>query len=80
MKLMILKMHERIHIYHKSGSFVEIHPNGDVVTHTANGFKSVTGNEKIHVTGNMEITCDGDMEINCTGDFEVNANRIDFNK
>jgi hypothetical protein len=62
---------ERIHIYHKSGTFVEIHPNGDVVTHTKNGFKTVTGNEKIHVTGDMEIVCDGN--------FKVTATRIDLN-
>lgn len=62
---------ERIHIYHKSGTFVEMHPNGDVVTHTKNGFKTVTGNEKIHVTGDMEITVDGT--------FKVVANRIDLN-
>jgi hypothetical protein len=63
--------YERIHIYHKSGTFVEMHPNGDVVTHTKNGFKTVTGNEKIHVTGDMEIVCDGD--------FKVTAKRIDLN-
>ena len=62
---------ERIHIYHKSGTFVEIHPNGDVVTHTKNGFKTVTGNDKIHVTGDMEIVCDGN--------FKVTATRIDLN-
>ena len=62
---------ERIHILHKSGTFVEMHPNGDVVTHTKNGFKTVTGNEKIHVTGNMEIVCDGN--------FKVTAARIDLN-
>ena len=62
---------ERIHIYHKSGTFVEMHPNGDVVTHTKNGFKTVTGNEKIHVTGDMEIVCDGN--------FKVTATRIDLN-
>ena len=62
---------ERIQIYHKSGTCVNMHPNGDVVTHTKNGFKTVTGNEKIHVTGNMEIVCDGN--------FKVTAARIDLN-
>ena len=57
---------ERIHIYHKSGTFVEMHPNGDVVTHTSNGFKTVTGNEKIHVTKDMEITADGNINITST--------------
>jgi len=56
----------RIHIYHQSGTFVEMHHNGDVVTHTANGFKTVTGNERIHVTGNMDITADGNIDIRST--------------
>ena len=47
---------ERIHIYHKSGSFVEFHPNGDVVTQHKNGFKLTAGDEKIHITGKLEIT------------------------
>ena len=58
---------ERIHIYHKSGSFVEFHPNGDVVTHHANGFKAVAGNDKIHVTGNFELFVDGDMKVTVKG-------------
>jgi len=63
---------ERIHIYHKSGTFVEMHPNGDVVTHTKNGFKTVTGDEKIHVTGNLEIHADGDITMTTGGKIFLN--------
>ncbi len=63
---------ERIHIYHKSGTFVEMHPNGDVVTHTKNGFKTVTGNEKIHVTGDLEIHADGDIKMTTGGKIFLN--------
>lgn len=78
---------ERIHIYHRSGTFVEIHPNGDVVTHTKNGFKTVTGNDKIHVTGDLDITVDGNMNLTVggnvtekiTGNLDVDAARIDLN-
>ena len=54
---------ERIHIYHKSGTFVEMHPEGDVVTHHKNGFRTVTGNDKLHVTGDLNIVADGDITI-----------------
>ena len=54
---------ERIHIYHKSGTFVEIHPNGDVVTQHKNGFRTVTGNDKLHVTGDLNIVADGHITI-----------------
>ena len=71
---------ERIHIYHKSGTFVEMHPNGDVVTHMKNGFKTVTGNDKIHVTGTMDMVIDGDMNINVVGDVAMNGATINLNR
>ena len=54
---------ERIHIYHKSGTFIEMHPNGDVVTHHKNGFRTVTGNDKLHVTGDLNIVADGNITM-----------------
>ena len=78
---------ERIHVYHKSGTFVEIHPNGDVVTQHKNGWRSVTGNDKLHVTGNMDIVVDGNVTWTVkgnvtekiTGNLDVDAARIDLN-
>jgi hypothetical protein len=54
---------ERIHVYHRSGTFIEMHPNGDVVTHHKNGFRTVTGNDKLHVTGDLNIVADGNVTI-----------------
>ena len=62
----------RIHIYHRSGSFVEMHPNGDVVTHHKNGFKTVHGNDKVYITGDLEITVNGDMNLTVKGDLTEN--------
>jgi hypothetical protein len=58
---------ERIHIYHKSGSFVEFHPNGDVVTHHKNGFTTASGNNKIHIKGDLDIKVDGDYNLTVLG-------------
>ena len=71
---------ERIHIFHKSGTFVEMHPNGDVVTHMKNGFKTVTGNDKLHVTGTMDMVIDGDMNINVVGNVAMNGATINLNR
>ena len=87
--------HSRIHIYHRSGSFVEMHPNGDVVTHHKNGFKTVNGNDKVFITGNLDITVNGNMNVTVKGDvtetfegnqtttitknLDVDAARIDLN-
>lgn len=79
--------HSRIHIYHRSGSFVEMHPNGDVVTHHKNGFKTVHGNDKVYITGDLDITVDGNMNLtvggnvteSITGNLDIDAARIDLN-
>lgn len=79
---------ERIHVYHKSGTFIEIHPNGDVVTQHKNGWRSVTGNDKVHVTGDMTLVVDGNMNVtvggnqttNVTGNVKIKGKRIDLNK
>lgn len=73
--------YSRIHIYHRSGSFVEMHPNGDVVTHHKNGFKAVHGNDKVYITGDLDITVNGNMNVtvkgnlteNITGNMDINV-------
>ena len=78
---------ERIHVYHKSGTFVEMQPNGDVVTQHKNGFRTVTGNDKLHVTKDLDIIVDGNINlssrknINITalGNIDARATRIDLN-
>ena len=64
--------HERIKIYHTSGTFVEFHPNGDVVTQLKNGFRSVIGDDKIHVTGDMVFKVDGTLDIDAKA-VNINA-------
>lgn len=69
--------YERIHIYHKSGTFIEMHPNGDVVAHHKNGFRTVTGNDKIHVTGDMVLKVDGNLRIESDSlDMTANTGEI----
>lgn len=57
---------ERVHIYHNSGSYVEINKNGDVVYKSVNDmFNIAANNSNIHVEGNMIITVVGDALIQC---------------
>ena len=78
---------ERIHVFHKSGTFIEMQPNGDVVTQHKNGFRTVTGNDKLHVTKDLDIIVDGNINlsarknINITalGNIDARATRIDLN-
>ena len=54
---------ERINVRHMSGTFVEIHPNGDVVQSNGNRFQITTGNDNVHITGVCNITVDGDTNL-----------------
>ena len=55
----------RIHIYHNSGSFIEIHPNGEmVIKSTGGGYKVTMGDDNMYVQGNLNITTDGNATFN----------------
>ena len=70
---------ERIRERHKSGTFYEIHPNGDKVEHIVkDNYQVVAGNNSIHVTGDVNIYVDGTTTVHCslttlTGDLRVNG-------
>jgi hypothetical protein len=56
---------ERIHTYHKSGSFVEFQPDGSRVQKiVGDDFEIVYGNKTLHVEGNLNINVTrGDVNI-----------------
>ena len=63
---------ERIHTYHKSGTFEEIHPNGTKVTKIVkDNYEIVFGDNNIYVKGNLNVVVDKDANIKIGG--KVNA-------
>jgi len=55
---------ERIHTYHRSGSFEEYHPDGKKVSKTVgDGFDLVMGNKNLHVGGNLTIVVEGNFNL-----------------
>ncbi len=64
---------ERIHIYHKSGTHVEMQPNGDVVAQHANGFRSVTGNDKLYASGDVNWIIEGNVNFSVLKDITFGA-------
>jgi hypothetical protein len=59
---------ERIRERHKSGTFYEIHPNGDKVEHIVkDNYQVVAGNNSIHVTGNVNVFVDGNANLTIAG-------------
>ena len=84
----------RIHIYHNSGSFIEIHPNGEMIIKSTSGAYKVTmGNDNMYVQGNLNITTDGNAvfkaanyifeggkaHFNLSDDFQVDCKNFNVN-
>ena len=62
---------ERIRVRHTSGTFVEIHPNGDLVSSAANRYTVTQGNDSIHVKGTVNIFVDGTTNVNVDGTTNI---------
>jgi hypothetical protein len=65
---------ERIHVYHKSGSYVEIFPDGSIVTKSMKDSTSVTMNDHAIsvVRGDLQIVAnEGKIQINSDGDIDL---------
>lgn len=58
--------HERIHTFHRSGTFTEIDSNGTEVHHiVGDGYTIVDRNGVIYIGGECSITADGNINIMC---------------
>lgn len=71
---------ERLHIYHKSGTFVEIDANGSLVKRTKgsdyeiidrNGYVSIAGKADISINGACNIFVGNDANIEVEGDTNI---------
>ena len=65
---------ERIHIYHRAGSFVEFHPDGTVVYKSVKDqFEITVADRNIYVGGTCNITVVGDTNIYTKGVMNVES-------
>lgn len=63
---------ERIHVYHRSGSYIEMRPDGSVQTRTVKNHLDIIEETKvIYAEGNITIYSNGGM-VNIQGDGDVN--------
>lgn len=59
---------ERLHRYHKAGTFEEIHPDGTkVVKVVKDNYTVVMGDDYIHVLGDSNLSVDGNCNIRVAG-------------
>lgn len=65
---------ERIHVYHRAGSFTEYHPDGTVVFKSVKDqFEITVKDRNIYVGGNCNITVKGDANIYSQGSLNMES-------
>ncbi len=70
---------ERIHIFHKSGSYVEMRQDGSVVTKAAGAdFDIVATDKTIYVGGNANIEVKGNVVANIGGSVDLKAAKVNI--
>jgi hypothetical protein len=63
---------ERIHLYHRSGSYVEWAPNGDRTERVEKDkFAVVVGNESVYIKGDVKVYVDGNVSMEIGGNFDA---------
>ena len=63
---------ERVHIFHRSGSFVEMHPDGKVVYKSmSHGYQISMGDYNVKVKGDCNFSVDGNATIHSAGEVHV---------
>lgn len=72
---------ERLHKYHRSGTFEEIHPDGkQVIKIVGDKYEVVLKDDNLHVKGKLNITVEGDTSIyskgNCTAQVDGDMEQI----
>jgi hypothetical protein len=72
---------ERVHIYHRSGSYTEWAPDGSRSERIQKDkFEVVVGNEAVYIKGDVQVYVDGDYNLNVTGDIKINGKTVNINQ
>lgn len=63
---------ERIHIYHKTGTYIELNPDGGFVQKTEDSsIEVVTKDKTVYVGGNLKVEVRGSADVKIIGDADV---------
>lgn len=65
---------ERLHFYHRTGTYSEFNPDGSYVHRTVgDDFDIVVQDKTVYVGGNLKIVTDGNADIQVVGDVSVQS-------
>lgn len=63
---------ERLHVFHKSGTYVEIDKDGRMVTKVAgDNFEIIAKNDTVHIVGNLTLTVQGNVNMKVDGNMST---------
>ena len=67
---------ERLHTYHRSGTFQEVHATGSVVTKiVGENYTIVAGANSVLIEGMVNVTINGAAKVYCKGKVDVQADK-----
>jgi len=65
---------ERVHIYHRSGTFEEVHPDGTKVTRIhGSAYEIILSDKNVYIKGDLNITTGGDLNLKAGGSVNIEA-------
>jgi hypothetical protein len=71
---------ERIHWYHKSGTYTEIDHDGRMVTKVVNDdYQVVAGNREVYIEGNVNVRVNGSYTLSVSGPIVINGSTVNIN-
>ena len=80
---------ERIHIFHRTGTYTEINQEGrrvnkivgdDIEVVLKDKTVYIQGNAKVEIKGNVDVTVNGNYNLNVSGDIKINGKTINLNQ
>lgn len=79
---------ERIHVFHRTGTYMEINHEGrrvnkivdnDIEVILKDKTVYIQGNAKVEVKGNVDVTVNGNYNLNVSGDIKINGRTVNLN-
>jgi hypothetical protein len=80
---------ERIHVFHRTGTYTEINQEGrrvnkivgdDIEVVLKDKTVFIQGNANVEVKGNVNVKVDGNYNLNVSGDIKINGKTINLNQ
>lgn len=62
---------ERVHVFHKAGSFIEIHPDGSVVKKSVSNSHDISAGDSFEYAINKQVQIDADYNVTVKGNAVV---------